>query len=272
MDDLSRAVEGVFQRAAAANAPKEGDYMGDDGLLYCGVCHTPKQCVLELYGKPRKMPCACDCKKREALEAANKEAAERAERIRRRCGVSPDWTFAAAGQSRGLEACRRYAARWDEMKRKNVGLLLWGNVGTGKTFAAHCVCNELLQRDEPVSVFITSLSRLLNSGWDKSDTVTRIRDAPLVVFDDLGAERSSEYALKNVFMMVDERYRARKPTIVTTNLTLNELKNPQGMDRKRIYDRILEMCVPIYFDGPSRRRENADDKLLIMQELTAEDI
>ena len=104
---------------------------------------------------------------------------------------------------------------------KNVGLLLWGNVGTGKTFAAHCVCNELLQRDEPVSVFITSLSRVLNSGWDKSDTVTRIRDAPLVVFDDLGAERSSEYALENVFMMVDERYRARKPTIVTTNLTLN---------------------------------------------------
>lgn len=101
--------------------------------------------------------------------------------------------------------------------------------------------------------------------------MTRIRDAPLVVFDDLGAERSSEYALENVFMMVDERYRARKPTIVTTNLTLNELKNPQGMDRKRIYDRILEMCVPIYFDGPSRRRETADDKLLIMQELTAEE-
>ena len=272
MDDVKRAIEGIAQRAAAANAPKEGDYIGDDGLLYCGVCNTPKQCLLELYGKPRKMPCACNCKKREALEAAKKEAAERAERIRRRCGVSPDWTFAAAGRSRGLEACRRYAARWDEMRRKNVGLLLWGNVGTGKTFAAHCVCNELLQRDEPVPVFITSLSRVLNSGWDKSDTVTRIRDAPLVVFDDLGAERSSEYALENVFMMVDERYRARKPTIVTTNLTLNELRNPQGMDRKRIYDRILEMCVPIYFDGPSRRRETADDKLLIMRELTAEEI
>ena len=74
--------------------------------------------------------------------------------------------------------------------------------------------------------------------------MSRIRNAPLVVFDDLGAERSSEYALENVFMMVDERYRARKPLIVTSNLTLNELKNPQGMDRKRIYDRILECASP----------------------------
>ena len=270
MDDVRNAIEGIARRAAAANAPKEGDYMGDDGLLYCGTCHTRKQCLVEMYGKYRKMPCVCECKKREALEAAKKEAAEQAERLRRRCGVSPDWTFAAAGRSQALDACKRYADRWDEMKESNVGLLLWGNVGTGKTFAAHCICNELLQRDEPVSVFIASLSRVLNSGWDKSETVTRVRNAPLVVFDDLGAERSSEYALENVFMLVDERYRARKPLIVTSNLTLNDLKNPQGMDRKRIYDRILEMCVPVYFGGASRREENASEKLRIMRELAVD--
>ena len=274
MDDLKlkRAFEGILQKAAAANAPKEGDYTGDDGLLHCGTCRTPKQCVMEFYGKPLKLPCVCQCKAREAAEAAEKEAAKaaakRAESIRQRCGISPAYTFEAAARSASLDACKRYADRWDEMRENNVGLLLWGNIGTGKTFAAHCVCNALLQRDEPVSIFITSLSRVLNSGWDKSETVSRVRNAPLVVFDDLGAERSSEYALENVFMLVDERYRARKPTIVTTNLTLNDLKNPQDMSHGRIYDRILEMCVPIYFDGPSRREGNASEKLRLMRELT----
>ena len=267
VDGMKQAVADIFQRAAAANAPKEGDYKGEDGLLYCGKCHTPKQCLVELYGVCRKMPCVCKCRAHEAMEAARRAAVEEADRLRVRYGVSPTCTFAAAERSKALDACKRYADQWDEVSRENVGLLLWGGVGTGKTFAAHCVCNALLQKDEPVSVFITSLSRVLNSGWDKSETIDRIRNAPLVVFDDLGAERSSEYALENVFMMVDERYRARKPLIVTSNLTLNDLKNPQGMDRKRIYDRILEMCVPIYFDGPSRREGNASEKLRLMREL-----
>lgn len=275
MDAITHMVEGVIHRAAAANAPKDGDYIGDDGLLYCGVCHTPKQRVIELLGG-RTVPMACQCKARELAEKARKDAKERArervERIRERSGISPELTFAAAEPSKAMESCRRYAARWDEVSRKNVGLLLWGNVGTGKTFAAHCVCNALLERDEPVSVFVTSLSRVLNSGWDKSETVTRVRNAPLCVFDDLGAERSSEYALENVFMLVDERYRARKPLIVTTNLTLNDLKNPQDMRHGRIYDRILEMCVPVYFDGPSRRLGIADDKLRIMREFAVGEI
>ena len=278
MDELKfkKAVERVMQKAAAVNAPQEGDYTADDGLLYCGKCRTPKQCVVEFDGEPLKLPCACKCKARAAEEAAEKAAAmaaaERAERIRQRCGVAPAYTFEAAGRSKARDACRRYADQWDEMREHNIGLLLWGHVGTGKTFAAHCVCNALIRRDAPVAPFITSLSRVLNSGWDKSETVSRVRDAPLVVFDDLGAERSSEYALENVFMLVDERYRARKPLIVTSNLTLNDLKNPQDMSRRRVYDRILEMCVPVYFDGPSRRMEIAGDKLRLMRELAVGEI
>ena len=153
------------------------------------------------------------------------------------------------------------------MRKKNIGLLLWGGVGAGKTFAAHCICNELLRRDQPVPVFVTSLSRVLNTGYDKSEAIQRIQKAPLVVFDDLGAERSSDYALETVFMLVNERYEARLPLIVTSNLNLDELKNPSVIERNRIYDRILEMCVPIFFRGTSRRPEEAAEKMRIMREL-----
>ena len=62
-------------------------------------------------------------------------------------------------------------------------------------------------------------------------------------------------------MVIDERYKARKPLIVTTNLTLEEICKPKSMDYQRIYDRILEMCVPVVFQGGSIRRKAANEKL-----------
>ncbi len=58
-------------------------------------------------------------------------------------------------------------------------------------------------------------------------------------------ERGTEYALEQIYNIVDSRYRSRKPLIVTTNLTLDEIRHPQDTAHARIYDRLLEMCVPI---------------------------
>ena len=57
------------------------------------------------------------------------------------------------------------------------------------------------------------------------------------------------------------RYRSRKPLIVTTNLTLDEIRYPQDTANARIYDRLLEMCVPISCIGVSFRKEAAQEKL-----------
>ena len=56
-------------------------------------------------------------------------------------------------------------------------------------------------------------------------------------------------------------YRSRKPLIVTTNLMLDEIRHPQDTAHARIYDRLLEMCVPISCIGVSFRKENAQEKL-----------
>lgn len=264
---MEKAVENVAKRAKKRFKPVEGDYLGADGLLYCGKCQTPKQTRQTILGQEKVLPCACQCEVEAEEKNAAQDSIQRVQKFRRMGGVSPSFRFDGAQASRTLSACRRYAARWDEMEQKNIGLLFWGGVGTGKTYAAHCICNELISRPDPVAVYITSLSRVLNTGYDKTEVIQRIQQTPLVVFDDLGAERSSEYALETVFLLVDERYRTRRPLIVTTNLTLDELKNPRDIDRKRIYDRVLEMCVPLFFEGISRRDAEAAEKLRIMREL-----
>ena len=80
-------------------------------------------------------------------------------------------------------------------------------------------------------------------------------------------ERGTEYGLEQVYNVIDSRYRSRKPLIVTTNLSHTELQNPQDTAHARIYDRVLEMCLPILFTGENFRKETAQAKLNGLKEL-----
>ena len=83
----------------------------------------------------------------------------------------------------------------------------------------------------------------------------------LLIIDDLGIERNSDFALEQVFNVIDSRYRSKKPLIITTNLTLSELNNAADIAHKRIYDRILERCVPIRINNRNIRQDNATANL-----------
>ena len=82
-------------------------------------------------------------------------------------------------------------------------------------------------------------------------------------------ERQTDYAREQVFHIIDGRYLARRPLIVTTNLSLHELKHPATLAEQRIFDRVLEMCVPVCFDGESLRQQRARENLRLYKELTA---
>ena len=108
----------------------------------------------------------------------------------------------------------------------------------------------------------------LNSSFSgRNDIVDKLCRYPLLIIDDFGMERGTEYALEQVYNIVDSRYRSQKPLIVTTNLPLDEIRHPQDTAHARIYDRILEMCVPISCIGASLRKENAQKKLESMKSL-----
>ncbi len=144
----------------------------------------------------------------------------------------------------------------------NYGLLLWGKVGTGKSYFAGCIANALMEQE--ISVRMTNFSAILNdltaSFEGRNEYIERLCRFPLLILDDFGMERGTEYGLEQVYNVIDSRYRSRKPLIVTTNLSLTELQNPQDTAHARIYDRVLEMCLPILFTGENFRKETAGNR------------
>ena len=72
---------------------------------------------------------------------------------------------------------------------------------------------------------------------------------------------NSEYALGIIFSVIDRRIRSGRPLIITTNLPLKEIKSETMLDKRRIYDRILEMCTPMYVGGASKREAIASMKM-----------
>ena len=175
----------------------------------------------------------------------------------------------AGGNSSVSAACRKYAARWDEMKAENLGVLFYGAVGTGKTFLAHAIANALISQG--VSVCVTSIPRVLNALQgckDRQRAIDELDGYSLLVIDDLGAERSSEYSREMVYSVIDQRGQVGLPLIVTTNLSAEEMKNTQDMQLRRIYDRVLDLC-PIQFrlDGASRRTKNSETRRQRAREL-----
>lgn len=259
-------------KAAAVSTPEPCDYIRD-GLHYCGHCRTPKQCRIEIAGKVRIVKCQCACAARK-YEAERKARQDQEMRLRIDClradGV---WDkalvtcrFESAKETPELVKCRRYVENWETTEAKNIGLLLWGGTGNGKTYAAACIANSLIDRGVPAR--ITSFPRIIGAKFeDRPQIMEAVRRYPLLVLDDFGTERATDFALETVYSVVDERYKTGKPLIVTSNLTLEELRNPQGMAQQRIYERVLEMCTPIAFRGESRRRAIADQRREIARQI-----
>lgn len=98
-----------------------------------------------------------------------------------------------------------------------------------------------------------------NGLQDRNKYLASFSEFDLLIIDDLGIERNSEYAQERVYNVVGSRYLSRLPFIITTNLILAELKDPKDIAHARIYDRILERCAPVRFSGRNYRTENAEN-------------
>ena len=243
-----------------------------DGLLYCSHCHTPRQAKIPFPGKETVVDVLCHCQKqRRDQEIAARKRRELMDFVTGMRANSlqnanlKEYTFANdLGYTPELTLAKRYVAQWDSMKAQNMGLLLWGGVGTGKSFFAGCIANALLAQGVPV--LMTNFAKILGAatgmyGMERQRFLSSLNTYSLLILDDLGAERNSEYALEQLFGVVDSRYQSRKPMIVTTNLTLEELKHPSDLAHERIYDRLLERCVPVKMNGKNIRTVHARELL-----------
>ena len=108
--------------------------------------------------------------------------------------------------------------------------------------------------------FVRILSMVQDISVDESEFIDRLNAASLLIIDDLGTERNTDYALEKVYAVIDSRYRTGKPLILTTNLALKEMKETQDIRYQRIYSRIFKMCYPVMVAGDSWRRKQAAER------------
>jgi DNA replication protein DnaC len=159
-----------------------------------------------------------------------------------------------------LREVRSFVDRIEERIEAGDGLWFYGDVGTGKTSLAMLVSKAALEAG--LSVAIYSVPRLLaeikgtydrDSGDSYMQLFRRLCSVDLLHLDDLGAERTTDWVLEQLYSIVNERWQERRSIIVTTNLTdLGELRGQLGT---RTVSRLSEICddaIPIM--GPDLRR------------------
>ena len=260
-------MEALIDKISESVPRSENEYLGEDGLLHCSKCHAKTETKIKhpFTNEERKVRCRCACMT-EMEELQNRQAQEELERQKSVCFAETNmynWTFENDDRKNPKlsDAMLNYVNNFTEFKKDGKGLLLYGTVGTGKTYYAACIANRLI--DSGYKVLMTNFARLTNEIQGmfegKQKFIDSLNRYTLLIIDDLGAERKSEFMQEQVFNIIDARYRSGLPMIITTNLTADEIKKPQDVGYSRIYDRILERCFPVEVSGVSRRRQNVKD-------------
>jgi DNA replication protein DnaC len=263
MNGLQRVVENLIQ----ANMT--------DSHSKCPYCQreVPKK-EIELFGKKRYVQPVCECVAKK-LDEDTKKAADRLreQELKRLFSINDlgerfnESSFSNFMIRPGAESCfkiaQKYVNEFEEWEGES--LMFWGEPGNGKSHLATAVANELTTRGKRV-VFI-SMPDLLekikatfnkNSVESEADIMRGLQMCDLLVIDDIGAEKVSDWVQEVIFRIVDGRYKKVKPIMATSNLEPKELAERIG---KRAYDRLIEISQPIKNEATSYRREKAKARM-----------
>lgn len=155
---------------------------------------------------------------------------------------------------RQLEVCQKYAKSFDMNDGR--GLILYGSVGTGKTHLATAIGRYIVYELGYSALFMpfTELLNTLKNNMNNKDFVRQFMDelnsADLLIMDDLGKEKYTEWSQEQLFSLLDNRYRDCKPIIVTTNYT------PQDLSRRvdeAVMSRLIGTCALVGMNGDDYR-------------------
>lgn len=231
----------------------------------CAVCGEDLFREVTIFDKTQLLRRACACRRAE-LEKEEKETEAWKRHNRSRDIIDKgylnkgyaQYTFASADEkdSKIVKDLKQYCDNWDKAKAVNRGVYFFGNYGTGKTFYASCIANEIRNKGEYVLIgSAAELVRYFTRDYGRNeDAEDQVRRYPLMVIDDIGVERGNENTLSVMNEIIDMRYMAKKPLIVTSNFGLEELYKGSGIYGERIASRLEAMCVPYKVAGKDRRK------------------
>ena len=224
--------------------------------MACAICDDTGWKTIEVEGVSRVT--RCDCWHHRSFESLLKSA-----RIPRRythCELS---NFEAHTDSQ-RDALRRATRLVDQFPVVDKGLLFFGDNGVGKTHLAVALMKEAIRRKGARAVFheTRDLLKLVRDTYNNQtdatelDVLRPVLEADLLVLDDIGAEKKSEWVEETLGLVVNTRYSERRVTVFTTNLTDSENTEPHSIALQlglRIRSRLKEMCDWVRIDGPDTR-------------------
>ena len=269
---------------------REDEYLDADGLPYCKKCKTKRfYCSKDKQWCIRSM---CKCqeaarKKQEEEEAARKRMEEFNNRKalsltgkRYRNLMFKDATI-TEHNSKAYQKASAYVEKSKEVFAENIGLYIYGDNSSGKTFLIACICNELVWKG--YRCIYTNLATILNeirgsydrNGMGECAILRNLEYYDFAFIDDLGKEflgreynvASSKWAEEKFFKILNARYNAQKPTVFSSNYSIGELASVLGLD-KAIVERINEMATRVIkLEGDDFRSTVRDEKSEIAKKL-----
>ena len=285
--DMSNTLAGIGEAVLAARK-RAGveEITAADGMTYCKKCGESLMlplhfsgAIAEKLGSVRMVPRNCECMRimfaeQDAAEAKAKQEHEirerkinglKSEKYRKSTFDKDD------GRNPKIRRmCERYVKKRGDMIDGNYGLAFLGSNGSGKTFWASCIANALIEAG--ATVLMTTLTKLIQEmnadyGEWREVLMRKVKAVDFLILDDYGAERGTEFSLEQAFEIIDTRYNAGKPLIITANLTEDTLRNPPSMNYARSYSRIVELCPAIIKVEGERREEIAAEKRKALAEI-----
>jgi DNA replication protein DnaC len=213
-------------------------------------------------------PCTPECEKkdeqrewelarRDARIASLREKSHLPKRLKRYTFDNFD-PYASESATRALQKAMAYCHDdWEENQEEGRGLYFCGDVGAGKTHLAVAVMQEIIRRRRVPSLFVTVPELLDNlrgayndPGRDIDEWMEAVKNAELLVLDDLGSEKATVWVQERLFVIVNHRYREALPTIFTSNIGPEDLPSQLG---RRTASRIIAMCEGVRLEGADHR-------------------
>ena len=213
--------------------------------------------------------CAEDRRLKEEARKAEDAARERMHKVVHlfsRAGIPPrfsDRSFANyiatnQGQKIALSVCKAYADKWTDKRPEGASLVLTGAPGTGKTHLACAIASEIMQTHLAATLFMTvsAMLRSIKSTYRKDserteqEAISALNQPDLLILDEVGVQVGSEHEKLLMFEVLNERYQQMRPTILISNLAVDELEEFLG---HRVMDRYRECGSVLAFDWQSHR-------------------
>lgn len=202
----------------------------------------------------------CECVKRQQEQKKLLQLFSSAKIPKRYMGKSLD-NFDQTWQPKAFKVAEGYLRGWNSLAHAGRGLIFVGGVGTGKTHLAFAILLELLNRGiRGMAATVPDLmDDLRPKHGETSDRqmkqIETLKTIDLLLLDDLGAQRNTEWVTERLFIILNARYNNMLPTVITSNEKLEDLEATPGW--RRIIDRIVEMCGVVVVDGESYRLHQA---------------